>query len=147
GVITDDVPMGVAATEALKHIKLLVLLNDVSLRNLIPAELAKGFGFFQSKAWTSFAPAAVTPDELGSAWVGGSIGLPLLTALNGIPFGRPNAARDMAFGFPQLVAHAARTRPLGAGTIIGAGTVANRDENSGSSCIAERRAIEMIAYG
>ncbi len=147
GVITDDVPMGVSARDAVGHIKLLVLLNDVSLRNLIPAELAKGFGFFQSKVWTSFSPVAVTPGELGPAWDGSSIGLPLSTTLNGVPFGHPNAACDMAFGFPELIAHAAKTRPLGAGTIIGAGTVANRDESVGSSCIAERRAVEMIAHG
>jgi fumarylacetoacetate (FAA) hydrolase len=147
GVITDDVPMGVSAHDAGSHIKLIVLLNDISLRNLIPAELAKGFGFFQGKAWTSFSPVAVTPDELRLVWNGSSIDLPLLTTLNGVPFGRPNAARDMTFGFPELIAHAAKTRPLGAGSIIGAGTVANRDESVGSSCIAERRAIEMIAHG
>jgi fumarylacetoacetate (FAA) hydrolase len=147
GIITDDVPMGVSARDARGHIKLIVLVNDVSLRNLIPAELAKGFGFFQSKAWTSFSLVAVTPDELGPAWDGNAIDLPLLTTLNGVPFGRPNANRDIAFGLPHLIAHAAKTRPLGAGTIIGAGTVANREESAGSSCIAERRAIETIETG
>lgn len=143
-VITDDVPMGVSAQEAGRHIKLLMLANDVSLRNIIPAELAKGFGFYQSKPWTSFSPVAVTPDELGDAWNGGSIDLPLVTKLNGELFGRPNARAGMVFDFPQLIAHAARTRPLGAGTIIGSGTVANEDRSVGSSCIVERRAIEAI---
>ena len=130
--------------DAGRHIKLLMLANDVSLRNLIPAELAKGFGFFQSKPWTSFSPVAVTPDELGDAWNGGSIDLPLVTTLNGELFGRPNARTGMVFDFPQLIAHAAKTRPLGAGTIIGSGTVANEDRSVGSSCIVERRAIEAI---
>jgi len=146
-IITDDVPMGIAASEAGKHIKLIMLANDVSLRNLIPAELAKGFGFFQGKPWTSFSPVAVTPDELGPAWNGGSIDLPLLTTLTGTPFGRPNAREGMVFAFPALIAHAAKTRPLGAGTIIGSGTVANKDRSVGSSCIAERRAIETIEHG
>jgi fumarylacetoacetate (FAA) hydrolase len=143
-VITDDVPMGVSAQDARRHIKLLMLANDVSLRNIIPAELAKGFGFFQSKPWTSFSPVAVTPNELGDAWNGGSIDLPLVTKLNDEIFGRPNARTGMVFDFPQLIAHAARTRPLGAGTIIGSGTVANEDRSVGSSCIVERRAIEAI---
>jgi fumarylacetoacetate (FAA) hydrolase len=145
--VTDDVPMGVSADQAGKHIKLLMLANDVSLRNLIPAELAKGFGFFQSKAWTSFSPVAVTPDELGLAWDGRSIDLPLVTTLNGVEFGRPNARSGMVFDFPQLIAHAAKTRPLGTGTIIGSGTVANADPSVGSSCIAERRAIETLERG
>jgi len=145
--ITDDVPVSISAGEAASHIALLTLVNDVSLRNLIPAELAKGFGFFQSKAWTSFSPVAVTPDELSGKWDGRSIDLPLLTYLNGELFGRPNAREGMVFGFPQLLAHAAKTRPLGAGTIIGSGTVANTDRNVGSSCIAERRAIETIERG
>jgi fumarylacetoacetate (FAA) hydrolase len=146
-VITDDVPMGVTAEDARSHIKLIMLVNDVSLRHLIPSELAKGFGFFQSKAWTSFSPVAVTPDELGGAWDGGSIDLPLVTTLNGEIFGRPNARTGMIFDFPKLIAHAAKTRPLGAGTIIGSGTVANDDRSVGSSCIVERRAIEMIESG
>ena len=146
-VITDDTPMGIAAEDAGSHVALLALVNDVSLRNLIPAELAKGFGFFQSKAWTSFSPVAVTPDELGDKWDGRSIDLPLVTYLNGELFGRPNARDGMVFGFPQLLAHAAKTRPLGAGTILGSGTVANADRSVGSSCIAERRAIETIERG
>ncbi|MDB5394016.1 MAG: hydrolase family protein [Rhodospirillales bacterium] len=146
-VVTDDVPMGVAAEDAGGHIKLLMLVNDVSLRNLIPGELAKGFGFFQSKTWTGFSPVAVTPDELGAAWNGGSIDLPLITSLNGVEFGRPNARTGMVFDFPRLIAHAAKTRPLAAGTIIGSGTVANEDRSVGSSCIAERRALETIETG
>ena len=146
-VITDDVPMGVSADDAGPHIALLMLANDVSLRNLIPEELAKGFGFFQSKIWTSFSPVAVTPDELGGAWDGRSIDLPLLTHVNGDLFGQPNAREGMVFGFPQLTAHAAKTRPLGAGTIIGSGTVANANREAGSSCIAERHAIETLELG
>jgi len=146
-VVTDDVPIGVPPERAGAHIKLLMLLNDVSLRNLIPAELAKGFGFFQSKTWTSFSPVAVTQDELGDRWNGGSIDLPLITCLNGELFGRPNAREGMVFDFPRLIAHAAMTRPLVAGSIIGSGTVANDDRSAGSSCIAERRAIETIEHG
>jgi fumarylacetoacetate (FAA) hydrolase len=146
-IITDDVPMGISTAAARNHIKLLMLVNDVSLRHLIPAELAKGFGFFQSKTWTSFSPVTITPDELGAAWDGGSVGLPLVTTLNGVLFGRPNARNGMVFDFPHLIAHAAKTRPLGAGTIIGSGTVATSDESAGSSCIAERRAIETIKEG
>jgi fumarylacetoacetate (FAA) hydrolase len=146
-IITGDVPMGVTPEEAGRHIELLMLVNDVSLRNLIPGELAKGFGFFQSKTWTAFSPVAVTPDELGEAWNGGSIDLPLRTDLNGTNFGYPNACTGMVFDFPRLIAHAARTRPLAAGTIIGSGTVANEDRSVGSSCIAERRAIETIESG
>jgi len=146
-VVTGDVPMGVAPEVAGRHVKLLMLVNDVSLRNLIPGELAKGFGFFQSKTWTAFSPVAVTPDELGDAWNGGSIDLALTTDLNGANFGHPNARTGMVFDFPQLIAHAARTRPLAAGTIIGSGTVANADRSVGSSCIAERRAIETIETG
>ncbi len=146
-VVTDDVPMGVTADEAGKHVKLLMLVNDVSLRNLIPGELAKGFGFFQSKTWTAFSPVAVTPDELGDAWNGGSVNLPLLTHRNAELFGRPNGRTGMIFDFPHLIAHAAKTRPLAAGTIIGSGTVANDDRTVGSSCIAERRALETIETG
>jgi fumarylacetoacetate (FAA) hydrolase len=146
-IVTGDVPMGAMPEDAGKHIKLLMLVNDVSLRNLIPGELAKGFGFFQSKTWTAFSPVAVTPDELGDAWNGGSVDLALTTDLNGVNFGHPNARAGMVFDFPQLIAHAAKTRPLAAGTIIGSGTVANQDRSVGSSCIAERRAIETIETG
>lgn len=146
-IVTGDVPMGVAPEDAGQHIKLLMLVNDVSLRNLIPGELAKGFGFFQSKTWTAFSPVAVTPDELGGAWNGGSIDLALRTDLNGRNFGHPNARAGMVFDFPRLIVHAAKTRPLAAGTIIGSGTVANQDQSVGSSCIAERRAIETIDHG
>src|SRR5207253_7284085 len=126
-VVTADIGMGSSPDEALEGIRLLMLLNDVSLRNLIPAELAKGFGFFQSKTWTSFSPVAITPDELGDRWNGGSIDLPLITRLNGELFGRPNAREGMVFDFPRLIAHTAMTRPLVAGSIIGSGTVANVD--------------------
>jgi fumarylacetoacetate (FAA) hydrolase len=147
-VITDDVPMGVAPAEAAGHIRLIMLVNDVSLRNLIPGELAKGFGFFQSKPATSFSPVAVTPDELGDAWDGKTVHLPLVCELNGREFGRPNAGIDMNFDFPALIAHAARTRQLAAGSIVGSGTVSNRNpEIVGSACIAERRMLETIADG
>jgi fumarylacetoacetate (FAA) hydrolase len=145
--ITDDVPMGIAASAAENHIKLLMLVNDVSLRNLIPAELAKGFGFFQSKPASVFSPVAVTPDELGEAWSGGKVHLPLTVQLNGQWFGAPNAGEDMTFSFPQLIAHAAKTRFLGAGSIIGSGTVSNRDPSRGSCCIAERRTREQLERG
>lgn len=146
-VVVDDVPMGTPAGRAGEHIKLLMLVNDVSLRNLIPGELAKGFGFFQSKPASSCSPVAVTPDELGTAWDGGKVNLPLVTHLNGELFGRPNAGVDMNFDFGQLIAHAARTRRLCAGTIIGSGTVSNRDRSTGSSCLAEKRTIETIDHG
>jgi len=146
-VITDDVRMGTDAAHAEKHIKLLMLVNDVSLRNLIPAELAKGFGFFQSKPASSFSPVAVTPDELDRAWSGGKVHLPLRVSLNAERFGEPNAGEDMTFSFPQLVAHAARTRSLCAGSIIGSGTVSNKDGARGSACIAERRSLETIENG
>ncbi|HSE78160.1 MAG TPA: fumarylacetoacetate hydrolase family protein [Alphaproteobacteria bacterium] len=145
--IVDDVPMATTAEEARGHVKLLMLVNDVSLRNLVPAELAKGFGFFHAKPASSFSPAAVTPEELGSAWDGGKVNLPLESRLNGELFGRPNSGVDMNFDLPRLVAHAARTRNLCAGTIIGSGTVSNRDPACGSSCIAERRTIETIEAG
>ena len=145
--IVDDVPMAATADEARGHIKLLMLVNDVSLRNLVPAELAKGFGFFHAKPASSFSPVAATPDELGSGWDGGKVNLPLESRLNGELFGRPNAGVDMNFDLPRLVAHAARTRALCAGTIIGSGTVSNRDASCGSSCIAERRTIETIETG
>ncbi len=130
-VITGDVPMGVSAAEALAHIRLVMLANDVSLRNLIGSELAKGFGFVQSKPPTAFSPVAVTPEELGSAWAGGKLSLPLHCQVNGKPFGQPNAGVDMTFDFGALIAHAARTRPLAAGTIIGSGTISNRDAAGG----------------
>lgn len=146
-VVTDDVPMGASAEDARGHIKLLMLVNDVSLRNLIPDELAKNFGFFQSKPASSFSPVAVTPDELGAAWDGARLSLPLLSHINGVLYGHPNAGVDMTFGFPDLIAHAARTRRLAAGTIVGSGTVANSDASVGSSCLAERRMREKIATG
>ena len=146
-VITDDVPMGIPPQQTAKHIKLLMLVNDVSLRNLIPAELAKGFGFFQSKPATAFSPVAVTPDELAEAWKDEVVYLPLLTSLNGELFGAPNAGVDMTFSFARLVSHAAKTRFLGAGTIIGSGTVSNLDRSKGSSCIAEKRMLEILAHG
>jgi fumarylacetoacetate (FAA) hydrolase len=145
--ITDDVPMGVSADAAERHIKLLMLVNDVSLRNLIPAELAKGFGFFHSKPATAFSPVAVTPDELGEAWYDAKVHLPLSVQLNGNLFGAPNAGEDMTFSFAQLIAHAAKTRFLGAGSIIGSGTVSNRDSSRGSCCIAERRTREQLDKG
>ena len=146
-IITNDVPMATATQNAGQHIVLLMLVNDVSLRNLIPNELGKGFGFFQSKPASSFSPVAVTPDELGTAWDGERVHLPLLSYLNETLFGQPNAGVDMTFSFPQLLAHAAKTRPLCAGTIIGSGTVSNVDRSAGSSCIAEKRMLEIIAHG
>lgn len=156
-VVTDDVPMGVSADAALNHIQLIMLVNDVSLRNLIPGELAKGFGFFQSKPSSAFSPVAVTPNELGAAWRDGKLHLPLLSALNNEPFGQPDAGVDMTFHFGQLVAHAAKSRPLGAGCIIGSGTISNKlddgpgkpiaDGGVGYSCIAEIRTIETINAG
>ncbi len=156
-VATDDVPMGVSAADALDHIQLIMLVNDVSLRNLIPGELAKGFGFFQSKPSSAFAPAAITPDELGDAWRDGKVQLPLLSTFNGRLFGKPEAGVDMTFDFGQLVAHAAKTRPLGAGALIGSGTVSNKLDGGpgkpvsqggvGYSCIAEIRMIETINDG
>lgn len=146
-VITDDVPPGVDAQTALKHIKLVTILNDVSLRNLIPAELGKQFGFYQSKPWTTFAPVMVTLDELGEDWKEGKLHLPLHSTLNGTLVGSPNAGVDMTFNFGQLVAHAAKTRSLMAGTVIGSGTVANQGSPSGSSCLAEVRCLETIKDG
>jgi fumarylacetoacetate (FAA) hydrolase len=146
-VITDDVPMGITAQQAAEHIQLLMLVNDVSLRNLIPGELAKGFGFFHSKPSSSFSPVAITPDELGDAWRDGKVHLPLESRINGELLGRPNAGVDMTFDFPTLLAHVARTRPLGAGSIIGSGTVSNHDRSVGSSCLAERRMLETIENG
>ena len=156
-VVTGDVPMGVGADEAGDYIRLIMLVNDVSLRGLIPGELAKGFGFFQSKPSSAFSPVAVTPDELGDAWRDNKLHLPLLSELNGAPFGKPNAGIDMTFDFGQLIAHAAKTRPLAAGTIIGSGTVSNKldggpgkpisEGGAGYSCIAEIRMIETIDSG
>ncbi|MEO1159525.1 MAG: fumarylacetoacetate hydrolase family protein [Pseudomonadota bacterium] len=157
-VVTDDVPMGVSRAAALDHIVLIMLANDVSLRNLIPGELAKGFGFFQSKPSTAFSPTAVTPDELGAAWAGGKVHLPLLSDLNGKAFGKPDAGIDMTFDFGDLICHAARSRPLCAGSIIGSGTVSNKgpggspgktvaDGGAGYSCIAELRMVETICDG
>ena len=146
-VITDDVPMGTSALRAGDHIKLLMLVNDVSLRNLIPNELAKNFGFFQSKPASAFSPVAVTPDELGGAWADTKVHLPLHVRLNGETFGTPDAGIDMTFNFVQLIAHAAKTRALCAGTIVGSGTVSNSKGDVGSCCIAERRTLETIASG
>jgi len=145
-VVTDFVPMGTSPTSALKHIKLIMIVNDVSLRGLIPEELARGFGFFQSKPSSAFAPFAITPDELGGHWKEGRIHLPLHSEYNGQWFGHPNAG-EMHFHFGQLIAHAARTRDLAPGTIIGSGTVSNEDESVGSSCLAEKRMIEKIKQG
>jgi fumarylacetoacetate (FAA) hydrolase len=146
-VVTDDVPMGVTAAEAAGHVRLVCLVNDVSLRNLIPAELGKGFGFLQGKPRSALSPVMVTPDELGDAWRDGKLHLPLLTWLNGERFGAPEAGEDMQFSFHELIAHAAKTRPLAAGTIIGSGTVANQDESRGASCMAEKRMLEIIRDG
>jgi len=156
-VVVDDVPMGASLDQARDAIRLVMLVNDVSLRGLIPAELAKGFGFFQSKPSSAFSPVAVTPDELGEAWDGGKIHLPLLVDLNGERFGQANAGIDMTFDFPTLIAHAAKTRPLCAGSIIGSGTVSNKldgghgkpvnEGGAGYSCIAELRMVETITSG
>ncbi len=147
GVVTDDVATGVTAESAGGHIRLLLLLNDVSLRHLIPGELAKGFGFYQSKPASAFSPVALTPDELGPAWDGGKIHLPLRVEVNGEAFGAPEAGEDMTFDFCRLIAHAAKTRRLAAGSIVGSGTVSNRDRSRGSCCIAERRMLEKIETG
>lgn len=156
-VVTDDVPMGVSAQDAGDHVKLIMLVNDVSLRGLIPGELAKGFGFFQSKPASAFTPVAVTPDELGSHWRDSKLHLPLLSEYNNKPFGKPQAGEDMTFNFAQLIAHAAKTRNLGAGAVIGSGTVSNKQGTEwgtsieeggvGYSCIAEVRMIETIRDG
>jgi fumarylacetoacetate (FAA) hydrolase len=156
-VITDDVPMGISAADAGQHIRLIMIVNDVSLRGLIPGELGKGFGFFQSKPSSAFSPIAVTPDELGDAWRDNKAHLPLRSTLNDELFGKPEAGVDMTFDFGQLIAHAAKSRPLGAGTIIGSGTVSNKLDGGpgkpvneggvGYSCIAEQRTIETIQDG
>ena len=157
-LVTDDVPMGITAEAARAHVRLVLLANDITLRGLVASEVAKGFGFFQSKPPTAFSPVAVTPDELGAAWDGGKLNLPLLSFVNGAPLGKPNAAVDMTFDFGALIAHAARTRPLSAGTIIGSGTVSNRGADGGPgkpvaeggdgySCLAEQRVAETMLHG
>ncbi len=146
-VVTDDVPMAVTPQQAAAHIQLIGLVNDVSLRNLIPGELAKGFGFLQSKPRSALSPVFVTPDEFGEAWRGNKVHLPLLTHINGEWFGAPEAGEDMQFDFAQLVAHAAKTRPLIAGTIVGSGTIANQDTTRGASCFAEKRTVETLETG
>jgi fumarylacetoacetate (FAA) hydrolase len=156
-VVTGDVPMGASPPSAAAAIRLLMLVNDVSLRNLIPSELAKGFGFFQGKPASAFSPVAATPDELGDAWRGGKLHRPLLTFINGAPLGRPDAGVDMTFDFPTLIAHAARTRELEAGSIIGSGTVSNKEDGgpgrpvaeggAGYACIAEQRTVETLREG
>jgi fumarylacetoacetate (FAA) hydrolase len=156
-VITGDVPMGVSAEDAINHVRLVMIVNDVSLRGLIPNELGKGFGFFQSKPSSAFSPIAVTPEQLGDAWQAGKLHLPLVSHFNGSKFGEPEAGIDMTFHFGQLIAHAARTRPLETGTIIGSGTVSNKLDGGpgkpvneggvGYSCIAEIRMIETIQDG
>ena len=157
-VIVDDTPMGVSPGTASERIRLVMLVNDVSLRGLIPAELGKGFGFFQSKPSSAFSPVAVTPDELGTAWVGGRLHRPLIVQFNDQPFGKADAGVDMTFSFPELIAHAAKSRPLGVGAIIGSGTVSNKDASGspgkpiadgglGYSCLAEVRMVETILKG
>jgi len=158
GVIVGDVPMGASVAQAAAAVRLIVILNDMSFRNLIPGELAKGFGFLQGKGQTAFSAIAVTPDELGDAWDGAKLSGPLLSYVNGKPFGGPDAGADMTFDFPTLIAHAAKTRPLLNGVIVGSGTVSNRDADGGPgkpieeggvgySCIAEIRSVETIRYG
>jgi len=156
-VVTGDVPMGTPATTALRHVRLLLLVNDVSLRNLIPGELAKGFGFLQSKPASGFSPVAVTPDELGTAWRDGKVHLALTSHLDGRLFGQPNAGVDMTFDFATLIAHVAKTRELEAGSIVGSGTVSNKEDGGpgrpaaaggvGYSCIAEQRTVEILLNG
>jgi fumarylacetoacetate (FAA) hydrolase len=157
-VVLGDLPMGATREQAAKAIRLIMLVNDVTLRNITGPELAKGFGFLQSKPPSAFTPVAVTPDELGKAWDGAKVDLPLLSFINGKPFGKPMCSVDMTFDFPTLIMHAAKTRPLGAGTILGAGTVSNRDAHGGPgkpisegglgySCIAEIRTVETIQHG
>ncbi len=156
-VIVDDTPMGVATADAFDHVRLIALVNDISLRNLIPNEVAKGFGFFHGKPASSFAPVAVTPDELGPAWRDGKVHLPMLASINGKLIGQPNAGLDMTFSFADLIAHAAKTRRLGAGTIIGSGTVSNKldggpgkpvaEGGAGYTCLAEVRVVETLLAG
>ena len=146
-VVTDDVPAGVSAEQARSHIRLVGLVNDVSLRNLIPGELGKQFGFYQSKPWTSFTPVLVTPDELGDAWDDCKLALPLRATLNDVLIGAPNAGVDMTFDFPTLIAHCAKSRSLMTGTVIGSGTVSNVGSVAGSCCLAEVRCLEIIRDG
>ncbi len=156
-VIVDDTPMGVATADAFDHVRLIALVNDISLRNLIPNEVAKGFGFFHGKPASSFAPVAVTPDELGPAWRDGKVHLPMLASINGKLIGQPNAGLDMTFSFADLIAHAAKTRRLGAGTIVGSGTVSNKldggpgkpveEGGAGYTCLAEVRVVETLLAG
>jgi len=157
-VILGDLPMGATREQAAKAIKLIMLVNDVTLRNIVPQELPKGFGFLQSKPPSAFTPVAVTPDELGKAWDGAKVDLPLLSFINGKPFGKPVCSVDMTFDFPALIVHATKTRPIGAGTVLGAGTVSNRDASGGPgkpisegglgySCLAEQRTVETILHG
>ncbi|MBL8266229.1 fumarylacetoacetate hydrolase family protein [Steroidobacter sp.] len=146
-VVTDDVPVGTKREAAFDHIKLVMLVNDWSLRNLIPGELAKGFGFYQSKPATAFSPVAVTPDELGAAWQDAKVHLPLVVHINGQPFGKPNAGVDMTFDFAKLVEHITLTRNARAGTVLGSGTISNYDRSLGSACLAEKRTLEQIEQG
>ncbi len=146
-VVTDDVPMGVTPAQAGEHIQLIGLVNDVSLRALIPGELAKGFGFLQSKPRSALSPVLVTPDELGDAWQGDKLHLPMRTWLNGAWFGAAECGVDMQFSFAELVAHVAKTRPLTAGTLVGSGTIANQDTGKGASCLAEQRTVETLRDG
>jgi len=146
-IVTDDVPMGVTPANAAAHIQLVGIVNDVSLRNLIPAELAKGFGFLQSKPRSTLSPVLATPDELGEAWRGEKLHLPMRTWINGAWFGAAEAGVDMQFSFAELIAHAAKTRPLAAGTIVGSGTIANEDTGKGASCLAEQRTVETLRDG
>lgn len=146
-VVTDDVAMGVSAANAAQHIQLVGLVNDVSLRGLIPGELAKGFGFLQSKPRSALSPVFVTPDELGDAWRGSKLNLPMRTQINGEWFGEADCGVDMQFSFADLVAHVAKTRPLAAGTLVGSGTIANEDVSKGASCLAERRTVETLRDG
>ncbi|MGA0586717.1 fumarylacetoacetate hydrolase family protein [Dyella sp. KRB-257] len=146
-VVTDDVPMAVTPAQAAEHIQLVGLVNDVSLRGLIPGELAKGFGFLQSKPRSALSPVFVTPDELGEAWKDDKLHLPMRTWINGQWFGEAECGVDMQFNFAQLVAHAARTRPLTAGTLVGSGTIANQDTAKGASCLAEQRTVETLRDG
>jgi len=146
-VVTDDVPMGVSTEEASKHIKFVMLVNDVSLRALIPAELKKNFGFIHGKPTTSFSPVALSPEELGDAWRDCRVHLPLRSSINNELWGEPQAGDDMTFNFAQLISHGAKTRFLKAGTIIGSGTISNKDRSVGSSCVAEKRMLEKINQG
>ncbi len=146
-VITSDVGMASTPDEALRHVRLLMLVNDVSLRNLIPAELAKGFGFYQSKPATAFSPVVVTPDELGDAWREGRVHRPMIVHWNGRKVGQPDCGTDMVFHFGQLIAHASKTRNLRAGSIVGFGTISNKDAKRGYCCIAEKRCLETIEHG